>query len=146
MVSTSVKIRRQFKTFKARATIILVKSQRGSWVKRTSWSCLAVFMLIGCQTQLGEKNIPSEEKIPVALAAEPLVDTLNTDTVSVVEPVSEAVRNIAISEDLWALLRRNLALDHQLDKRSVQQEIRWFQRNPRYKLSYFILWCYKENK
>ena len=89
-------------------------------------------MLIGCQTQLGEKNIPSEEKIPVALAAGPLVDTLNTDTVSVVEPVSEAVRNIAISEDLWALLRKNLALDHQLDKRSVQQEIRWFQRNPRY--------------
>ena len=34
--------------------------------------------------------------------------------------------------DLWADLRRDMHLDLHLDKKSVQQQIRWYQRNPDY--------------
>jgi membrane-bound lytic murein transglycosylase D len=132
VVSTSVNIRRQFKSFKARATIILVKSQKSSWMKSACWRCLAVFMLAGCQTQLSEPNAPAEEKtLPVA-TIEDIEFVEEPDAVAIMDGVSELPQEQTLNPDLWSLLRENLALDHELDRRSVQQEIRWFQRNPKY--------------
>jgi membrane-bound lytic murein transglycosylase D len=44
----------------------------------------------------------------------------------------ETTPEIGLDDDLWAELRGGLVLDHQLDRRAVQQEIRWFENNPKY--------------
>ena len=110
----------------------MVKSQKSSWMKSTCWSCLTVFLLIGCQTQLSEPNAPAEEKtLPVETLTD--LDIVQQSTASAIEgPFSELSQEQILNPDLWSLLRENLALDHELDRRSVQQEIRWFQRNPKY--------------
>ena len=110
----------------------MVKSQKSSWMKSTCWSCLTVFLLIGCQTQLSEPNAPAEEKtLPVETLTD--VDIVQQSDASAIEgPFSELSQEQILNPDLWSLLRENLALDHELDRRSVQQEIRWFQRNPKY--------------
>ena len=93
---------------------------------------MAVFMLAGCQTQLSEPNAPAEEKtLPVATIEDIEVVEV-ADTMTIVDGVSELPQEQTLNPDLWSLLRENLALDHELDRRSVQQEIRWFQRNPKY--------------
>lgn len=101
-------------------------------MKSACWRCLAVFMLAGCQTQLSEPNAPAEEKtLPVATIEDIEVVEV-ADTMTIVDGVSELPQEQTLNPDLWSLLRENLALDHELDRRSVQQEIRWFQRNPKY--------------
>ena len=110
----------------------MVKSQKSSWMKSACWRCLAVFMLAGCQTQLSEPNAPAEEKtLPVA-TIEDIEFVEEPDAVAIMDGVSELPQEQTLNPDLWSLLRENLALDHELDRRSVQQEIRWFQRNPKY--------------
>ncbi len=110
----------------------MVKSQKSSWMKSTCWSCLTVFLLIGCQTQLSEPNAPAEGKtLPVETLTD--LDIVQQSTASAIEgPFSKLSQEQILNPDLWSLLRENLALDHELDRRSVQQEIRWFQRNPKY--------------
>ena len=93
---------------------------------------MSVVLLMGCQTRLVERNMPADEGILVPATSEGLAQTQEIDTASTVETIAELQQEIVVNEDLWALLRSNLALDHQLDKRSVQQEIRWFQKNPKY--------------
>ena len=101
-------------------------------MKSACWRCLAVFMLAGCQTQLSEPNAPAEEKtLPVA-TIEDIEFVEEPDAVAIMDGVSELPQEQTLNPDLWSLLRENLALDHELDRRSVQQEIRWFQRNPKY--------------
>ena len=110
----------------------MVKLQKSSWIKCASWSCLSVLMLMGCQAQLAEQSISADESILGSVVSKSSVEIQAVDAGSTVETIAELEEEIVINEDLWILLRRNLALDHQLDKGSVQQEIRWFQRNPKY--------------
>ena len=110
----------------------MVKSQKSSWMKSACWRCFAVFMLAGCQTQLSEPNASAEEKTVPLATIEDIEVVKEADAMATVDGISELPQEQTLNPDLWSLLRENLALDHELDRRSVQQEIRWFQRNPKY--------------
>lgn len=99
-------------------------------MKRACWHCLAVFALVGCQTQLSEPNAPADAKTLPLATLEDIEVVEEPGVLAMVDAESE--QSHVLNTDLWSLLRENLALDHELDRRSVQQEIRWFQRNPKY--------------
>ena len=101
-------------------------------MKSACWRCFAVFMLAGCQTQLSEPNASAEEKTVPLATIEDIEVVKEADAMATVDGISELPQEQTLNPDLWSLLRENLALDHELDRRSVQQEIRWFQRNPKY--------------
>jgi len=123
-------------TFKARATIILAKSNRTGWIKELSCSCLALLALTGCQNQLSQQGIPTQTTAPDTAEdiGLPVAMPSGLSAIEIKEgsTETETTPEIGLYDDLWAELRGGLVLDHQLDRRAVQQEIRWFENNPKY--------------
>ena len=119
-------------TFKARATIILTKSQKTRWVSRVFWGYLSVLLMVGCQIQPSQQNTPDSETALSSQESPTLLDVEQPLAPVVAEMPTEMPKEIALNEDLWSLLRSNFALDHEVHRRAVQQEIRWFEKNPKY--------------
>jgi len=88
--------------------------------------------MVGCQIQPSQQNTPDSETALSSQESPTLLDVEQPLAPVVAEMPTEMPKEIALNEDLWSLLRSNFALDHEVHRRAVQQEIRWFEKNPKY--------------
>jgi membrane-bound lytic murein transglycosylase D len=109
-----------------------VNSKNTRWFQ-VSFICLTIGTLFGCQSQLYDEKIEPTQDIQL----DAQITELRISSAAETQPKqsdSDPVNNLPSFEekDLWDVLRSDLAMDHQLDKRAIQQEIRWFRDNPEY--------------
>lgn len=82
-------------------------------------------VLGGCQLQpwlAGSDSGSTAEAPPVEMVVAPVA----------VPRIERRAVPVPVTPDLWADLRDSFVLDHALDQRRVQQELRWMKRHPEY--------------
>ena len=85
-------------------------------------ACLLALSTVGCQTA------PEEQQIHIdRLISMPLADQRPTAAPEIFPEV-----DILEPPDLWQAIRANFRLDHHLQQKRVQAEIRWLKRHPQY--------------
>ena len=85
-------------------------------------ACLLALSTVGCQTAPEEQQMHIDRLIPMPLAVQrPTAAPEIFPEVVILEPL-----------DLWQAIRANFGLDHHLEQKRVQAEIRWLKRHPQY--------------
>ncbi|HEX7037246.1 MAG TPA: LysM peptidoglycan-binding domain-containing protein [Pseudomonadales bacterium] len=91
---------------------------------RTTFLTALLVVMGGCQLQpwLAGPDTASAEAPPVEMVIVPVE----------VPRIERRAVPVPVTPDLWADLRQSFELDHALDQRRVQQELRWLKRHPEY--------------
>ena len=121
---------------------------------------VAVITLVGCQqthhqpesASIGPQTPPTPVERPVVapLPSEFIADALVAQAAA--EAAASPPKPIVSPPDLWRELRRDMHLPRHLDQARVQQELRWFKRNPDYlqrlapRLQNYLPYIYRETQ
>lgn len=116
---------------RARTTFFSPRRVRPTGTPTKAWVIPALslaLLLAGCQAQPWMSG--AEEPEPLALAASPAPVGLLIEPVVVPRILPRVMPEPP--PDLWTEIRASFALDHALEQRRVQQELRWLKRHPQY--------------